>query len=247
MVLSMERWVGKVAVVTGASVGIGAAITEELVVAGLTVVGLARRKEKIEELSQKLSHEKGKLYSVKCDITKEQDILKAFQWIEENVGHPQILINNAGIAEKTSITDGDTAAWKKVFDVNVFGLLIASREIIRILKKNSLPGHIVNINSTVRHVPRYLPGINVYPASKWAVTSITDYTSKELLFEKINNIKVTSVSPGLTKSEITDGDIGQLLKGSPIMEAEEVADAVLHVLSTPQHVQFTRKVLESDN
>ncbi|KAL1517898.1 hypothetical protein ABEB36_001602 [Hypothenemus hampei] len=244
MVLSMERWIGQVAVVTGASSGIGAAITEELVVAGVKVVGLARRKERIEELSKKLSNKKGKLYSLKCDVTIEQEILKAFQWIDENVGHPQILINNAGIVQKNTLTDGDTAAWKKVFDVNVFGLLITSREIIRILKKTNLPGHIVNINSVAGHISLNFPGMNVYPASKFAVTSITDYTSKELLFEKINNIKVTSVSPGVTKSEIIDANMDEALQHMPIMPAQEVADSVLYVLSTPQHVQVDELIIQ---
>ncbi|KAL1517897.1 hypothetical protein ABEB36_001601 [Hypothenemus hampei] len=245
MVLSMERWVGKVAVVTGASVGIGAAIAEALVAAGLNVVGLARRKEKIEELSQKLSNKKGKLYSLKCDVTKEQEILNAFQWIEENVGHPQILINNAGILQKNTITDGDTAAWKKVFDVNVFGLLIASREIIRILKKNNLPGHIVNINSIAGHIPLNFPVINVYPASKYAVTCITDYTSKELLFEKINNIKVTSVSPGGVETEIfSAGALDKPPSHFPQLQSEEVADAVLYVLSTSQNVQINELTIK---
>ncbi|KAL1517899.1 hypothetical protein ABEB36_001602 [Hypothenemus hampei] len=244
MVLSMERWVGKVAIVTGASAGIGAAIAEELVVAGVKVVGLARRKERIEELSKKLSNKKGRLYSLKCDVTKEQEILKAFQWIDENVGHPQILINNAGIIQKNTLTDGDTAAWKKVFDVNVFGLLIASREIIRILKKNNLPGHIVNINSVGGHYSLNFPGMNVYPASKYAVRCITDYTSKELLYEKVNNIKVTSVSPGATDTEIIDEEMKELAKGIPLMPAEEVADSVLYVLSTPQHVQVDELIIQ---
>ncbi|KAJ8916022.1 hypothetical protein NQ315_010890, partial [Exocentrus adspersus] len=80
MVLSMDRWVGKVAIVTGASSGFGASIAEGLVRQGLKVVGLARRKDKLEGLAQKLSNKKGKLYPVQADITKEEDILNAFKW-----------------------------------------------------------------------------------------------------------------------------------------------------------------------
>ncbi|KAL1517896.1 hypothetical protein ABEB36_001600 [Hypothenemus hampei] len=245
MVLSMERWVGTVAIVTGASAGIGAATAEALVVAGLKVVGLARRKERIEELSKKLSNQKGKLYALKCDLSKEQDILKAYQWIEENVGHPQILINNAGVILKSSITDGDTAGWKKLYDVNVFGLLITSREIIRILKKNNLPGHIVNINSIVGQSLMHFPGLNVYPSSKWAVTSITNYTSKELLSQQINNIKVTSLSPGGVATEIFPAaNLEDLPTDVPRLKSEEVADAVVYVLSTAQEVQINELTIQ---
>ncbi|KAG8250201.1 Dehydrogenase/reductase SDR member 11, partial [Homalodisca vitripennis] len=95
----MDKWRGKVAIVTGASAGIGAAVVQALVHHGMVVVGLARRTEKIEEMSAALSKagEKGKLVGIKTDLKKEGDILSAFQWVEKELGGPDVLVNNAGI------------------------------------------------------------------------------------------------------------------------------------------------------
>ena len=95
--LKMDRWTGKVAVVTGASVGIGAEIAEALVRSGIKVVGVGRRVQKIRDLATKLKSQKGALYPMECDVRKEEDILKVFRWTEEELGGVDILINNAGI------------------------------------------------------------------------------------------------------------------------------------------------------
>lgn len=94
----MERWSGKVAVVTGASAGIGAQITIDLANAGLTVIGLARRKECVEALKSQVKSSVGSIVGYKCDISKLDSIKTAFSWIESNYGVVNILINNAGIA-----------------------------------------------------------------------------------------------------------------------------------------------------
>lgn len=92
-----NRWVGKIALVTGASAGIGASITEELAKAGVKVFGLARRAEKVEELKKKVGNVKGEIIPLKGDIAKEEDIVAAFKTIKEKFGTIHILINNAGI------------------------------------------------------------------------------------------------------------------------------------------------------
>jgi NADP+-dependent farnesol dehydrogenase len=93
----MEKWRGKVAVVTGASAGIGAAIVRDLAKNGVTVVGLARRVEKIEEIARDFPVEYGKVHAYHCDVSNLQTIRDAFKWIEEKFGVVNILVNNAGI------------------------------------------------------------------------------------------------------------------------------------------------------
>ncbi|XP_018576001.1 farnesol dehydrogenase-like isoform X2 [Anoplophora glabripennis] len=190
MVLSMERWVGKVAVVTGASSGIGAAIAEALVERGLKVAGLARRKDRLDALAQKLSNKKGKLYPVQTDITKEEDIINAFKWIKENLGPIHILVNNAGVLGQTSLVDGNIEIWENILDVNVLGLSIATREAIRDMRANNVDGHIIHINSVAGHQVSQIPNMNFYPASKFAVTALAETLRLEMLNLKLK-IKIT--------------------------------------------------------
>lgn len=97
----MDRWVAKLAIVTGATAGIGEAISKSLVKHGVKVVGLARRLEKLEEMTKALG--KDKFYAIQCDIQKEEDILKAFERINSELGGADILVNNAGVSTRSSI------------------------------------------------------------------------------------------------------------------------------------------------
>lgn len=146
----------------------------------MQVVGLARRKENIEQLAKNLSKEKGKLYAVKADMSKEEDILAAFKWIKANVGPVHILINNAGVVQETQLIGGDAKKWKFVFDVNVLGVCIATREAIASMKENKIDGHIVHISSTLGHKIIDVPNLNVYPSSKHALRALTETLRLEL-------------------------------------------------------------------
>lgn len=97
----MDSWAGKVAVVTGASAGIGTAIAKSLIDHRVKVVGLARRKDRLQELAQKFG--KDKFFPVQCDAYKEEEILSAFKWVNEKLGGADILVNNAGVATTSSI------------------------------------------------------------------------------------------------------------------------------------------------
>lgn len=97
----MHRWRGKVAIVTGASAGIGAAIAKALPSHDIKVVGLARNIEKLEKLADELGRDK--FFPIKCDVTKEEDILKACKWVEKELGGADILINNAGVAQLNAL------------------------------------------------------------------------------------------------------------------------------------------------
>ncbi|KAK4879339.1 hypothetical protein RN001_007485 [Aquatica leii] len=237
MAFPMNKWLGKVAVVTGASAGIGAAICEQLVESGLKVVGLARRKERVENLAKQLEGKNGKLYAFKADMTKEEDILSAFNWVTKNLGPIDVLINNVGIFKEHSFLDGSTKDWKDTFDTNVLSLCIATREAIKIMKQNKIDGHIVCINSIGGHkIPVSFP-INVYGASKYAVTALAETLRVEL--NSIGSkIKISSVSPGAVKTELVASLPPEAIAAIPFLEPADVANAVMYILNTPQHVQI---------
>nr|CAD7255833.1 unnamed protein product [Timema shepardi] len=236
----MERWSGKVALVTGASSGIGAAIAQELVRHGLKVVGLARRVERVEELAAGLKSAPGKLYAVKADISKEEDIIAAFDWIKKNLGGVDILVNNAGLGTTEVLSNIGDASWR-VLDVNVKGLCISTREALKSMKERGVnDGHIIHINSVLGHsLPSTMP-VSIYHASKYAVTVLTEGLRRELV-QLGSKTKITSVSPGLVETEIADA-LGPEIKeriyaNNPCLQAKDIADAVIYTLGTPPHVQ----------
>lgn len=192
----MSRWSEKLAVVTGASSGIGAAICIELVNAGLKVVGLARRQERVEELKSKLpANLADKLFSFKCDISKEEDIKAAFAWIESTFGGVDVLVNNAGIVRSTNLVSPDnTTAIREVLDTNVMGVVLCTREAFQSMKSRNVDGHVILINSIVGHQVPFFAGIrpssNIYSPSKYAVTAMTEVFRQEFQSEG-TKIKIT--------------------------------------------------------
>jgi NADP+-dependent farnesol dehydrogenase len=231
----MERWSGRVAVVTGASSGIGAAIAAELTKKGLKVVGLARRVERMEELSKSLESAIGKLYAIKCDIGKESDVVSAFKWVKDNLGGVDILINNAAVGTNTSLTGGSTEEIKKMLDINVLALSVCTIQAFQSMKERGVDdGHIIHINSILGHTP---PGdfLAIYGATKHAVTALTEGLRREII-KLQSKIRVTSVSPGLVNTEMPPQEY---LKNSPYLNPEDIADGVLYVLETPPHVQVS--------
>lgn len=183
----MDRWFGKVAVVTGASSGIGAAIAIDLVNAGMKVVGLARRVELVAELKNCIAKEsKGKLFPLKCDVTNETEVRSIFKWIEENLGGVDVMINNAGILRKVNLVDLDnTNAIREIVDTNIMGYVYCTREAFHSMKKRNVSGHIILMNSIAGHKVIYsvgsLPSFNIYTPTKYAITAMTEILRQELI------------------------------------------------------------------
>ncbi|XP_067007548.2 farnesol dehydrogenase [Anabrus simplex] len=256
---TMERWVGRVALVTGTSAGIGAAIAYQLQDHGINVVAVARRVEKIEEAVAKARegaktrgryHETkvtpGKLYAKKCDIAKEEDILGLFKWIKETLGGVDILVNNAGLAKMTNPSEAPTEEWKLQLDVNVLGLSICTREAVQSMRTRGVDdGHIIHISSVVGHFV-FMAQLAMYCATKHAVMALTEGLRKDFVEHK-SNMKITCVSPGAVATEIGDDNpemqTEQFLT-MPRLQPEDCADAVLYAISTPPHVQIHEIIIK---
>lgn len=218
---------GKTALVTGASSGMGFAIAERLQKAGAKVFGLCRNTSNIPS----------GVTAVQCDLSKANQINAAFGGLDEL----DILINNAGIAVLSGITDGDPTDWEKMWQVNVHALAICCQKALPLFPKSG--GQIINISSMSGHrVPR--TG-GFYAPTKFAVRAISDALRSELRFAG-NKTRVACVSPGFVDTPLLDvyfkGREDQLDKTKSSMKMltpEDVAESVMHMLLTPKHVDLT--------
>jgi len=229
---------GKVAVVTGASSGIGEATVRALAAEGASVVAGARRKERLDGLVEEVSRDGGKAIAVECDVTDESQAQDLIRRAVEEYGRIDILVNNAGVMLLSTVGKGLSDQWRQMFEVNVMGLLYATEAAIGHMKGQG-SGHLVNISSVAgRKVTRDSSG--VYAGTKHAVNAISEGLRQELLED---NIRVTIVGPGAVATElpdhITDEDAREGLSGLLELErlqAEDIAEAVVYAATQPERV-----------
>ncbi|XP_041653010.1 dehydrogenase/reductase SDR family member 11-like [Cheilinus undulatus] len=243
----MDRWRGRVALVTGASVGIGAAIAKELVRQGMTVVGCARDLEKLQNLAAecKSAGHSGVFVPFKCDLSKEEEILSMFSAIKAQHKGVDVCINNAGLGHPEPLLHGKTSGWKNMLDVNVLGLSICTREAYQSMKERNIDdGHIIHINSMSGHRVVRHPDAHFYSATKYAVTALTEGLRQELREAK-THIKATCISPGVVETEFfqrfysdNPEKAAATLSNLKALQAVDLANAVTYVLSAPSHVQI---------
>lgn len=190
----MERWAGKTCIVTGASSGIGAACAIDFVKAGMKVAALARREDRLNELKSSLPENlRGNFNPIRCDVTDEADVIRAFRWVDEHLGGVHVLINNAGIAKSFNLVARDnTADVRAIVDTNIMGVVYCVREAYQQMLKNKVDGHVVIVNSIAGHTVPFIPGhsLNIYAATKHAVTAMTE-TYRQEFSNTGTNIKVT--------------------------------------------------------
>ncbi len=234
----MPKLDGKVAVVTGASSGIGEATAEALAAEGATVVVAARREERLTDLAKRIEENGGRVLAAACDVADEGQAHGLIRKAEEEFGSVDILVNNAGVMLLSTVGKGLSEEWRRMFDVNVLGLLYTTDAAIETMKKQG-GGHLVNVSSVAgRKVTRDSSG--VYAGSKFAVGAISEGLRQELLED---NIRVTIVEPGAVETEladhITDEDARQSLGGLlnlEILQAEDIANAIVYAVTQPERV-----------
>ncbi|KAG7240793.1 hypothetical protein INR49_026380 [Caranx melampygus] len=242
----MDRWRGRVALVTGASVGIGAAVARELVRSGMKVVGCARDVDKIQKLSAECQTAglSGVLVPFKCDLTNEEEILSMFSIIKEQHKGVDVCINNAGLGHSEPLLSGKTSSWRSMLDVNVLALSVCTREAYQSMKERNVDdGHIININSMSGHRVNHNSSAHFYSATKYAVTALTEGLRQELR-EANTHIRATCISPGVVKTEFVlrfcgnDAEKAAAAYSFEPLKAIDVANTVTYVLSAPPHVQI---------
>lgn len=229
----------KLALITGATSGIGKATAEAFANQNIDLIICGRRTERLENLKKELS-KKVKIYTLQFDVRDKLAVSNAIASLPDAFQNIDILVNNAGNAVGlSSIQEGETEDWDYMIDANVKGLLYVSKAVISgmVYRKS---GHIVNISS-IAGKEVYANG-NVYCASKHAVDALTKGMRLDLYK---HGIKVTSINPGMVETEFSNirfkGDekrAAKVYEGVTPLTAEDIADTILFCVTRMAHVQI---------
>lgn len=233
----MSKLSGKVAVVTGASKGIGAAIAKALAAEGAAVVvNYASSREGAEQTVAEIARNGGKAVAMQGDVAKSADVERLFAETQKAFGRLDVLVNNAGVYKFAPLAEVTEEEFHRIFNTNVLGLLLASRESLKYFGPDG--GSIINIGSVVTELNP--PGSSVYTAAKSAVDAITKVLAKELGPKKI---RVNALNPGLV---ITDGTVTQGIAGSDF-EKQMVAQTPLGRAGQPEDIARVAVFLASSD
>jgi 3-oxoacyl-[acyl-carrier protein] reductase len=246
--ITMSKLQGKVAVVTGASKGIGAEIARDLAAAGASVVvNYASSREGADKVVADIKAKGGKAIAVQGDVGKAADVQRLFAETKKAYGHLDILVNNAGVYGFSPIDGVTEDDFHRHFNTNVLGLLLATREALKIF--NPEGGSVINIGSAVTTVTP--PNTVVYTATKGAVNAITAVLAKELAARKI---RVNSINPGGVETEgtVTAGVIGsdwekQLIADTPLGRMGKTNDIapIASFLASPDSGWLTGELISA--
>ncbi len=233
----------KVALVTGASSGIGEAIARMLAREHARVVVLARREARLAALCDQLRALPGasEPLALVCDLRDEAAIARAFATVRDRCGGVDILVNNAGLGRNAPLCSGATADFREMLELNVLALAVCTREAIADMRRRGDDGHVVHVSSMAAHrIPR---GSGMYGATKFAVRALLESLRQELR-EAGSRIRVGAVSPGYVRTEFAevferDPDAGARTYGRfTVLEPADVAALVRQLLLAPPHVQI---------
>jgi len=246
----MDRWVNKIAIVTGASSGIGRAIAELLVSNGLRVVGIDLNVDKIKILAEEWKSKSGKLIPLQCDLANESEIVRSLEWIEKNLGVVEILVNNAVVNIPARLVETSIEDWNRVWNVNVLAPVVLIQGVLKLLQKKGLnTGAIININDicawNTAKCDRSQQQISTsYLATKSALRALSDNLRSELA-QIQSNVKVINIVLGLVETESTE----QLLRSkgqlNSALKPKDVADAVVLAIQTPDDVLIQDLVIST--
>jgi 3-oxoacyl-[acyl-carrier protein] reductase len=232
----MSKLAGKVAIVTGASKGIGASIAKHLAVAGASVVvNYSSSKTGADRVVAEIERDGGKAVAIGANCAEQTEIARLFSEAKKAFGHLDILVNNAGVYDFAPIEEVTCDHFHKLFNLNVLGLLLASQQAVKHF--GSEGGSIINISSVVASSAP--PGASVYSATKAAVDAITRSLAQEL---GPRHIRVNSINPGMVETEgvhaagLSEGDFRKQFESRAplgrIGQPQDIAPAAVFLASS---------------
>jgi NADP-dependent 3-hydroxy acid dehydrogenase YdfG len=226
-----------VAVVTGASSGLGTHFSRALIERGATVFGLARSADTLETLREELGDA---FHPLPCDVRDEDQVAEAFATVREEGGRLDVLLNNAGLGQFGPVDDLPLEEWDVQMDTNVRGVFLCTREAVPTMREQNeasgFGGHIVNIASIAGLLGN--PNLTAYNASKFGVRGFSEALMKEV---RDDGIKVTCLYPGSIETNFFDV-AGVDMTDNPL-RPEDVAATVVHVLESPANHLISELVM----
>ncbi|ASF39614.1 NAD(P)-dependent oxidoreductase [Halobacillus halophilus] len=240
----MTKLSNKVAIITGASSGIGKAIAHHLADTGANVVLAARRSERLQELANEITESYNvEAKVVETDVTKKEDVEQLVKETKDQFGSVDILVNNAGVMLLSFLKNDHVDEWEQMVDVNIKGVLFGIHASLPVMLDQDA-GHIINVSSVAGH--EVFPSSTVYSATKYAVRALSMGMEKEL---SRSGVRVTNISPGAVDTEltehITDGEVLDMFKDRSMdpLEANDIARAVAYAATQPSNVNVNEVIV----
>jgi NADP-dependent 3-hydroxy acid dehydrogenase YdfG len=206
----------------------------------------ARRKDRLDALAETINGEGGRAVVFEADIGNEAQARGFVDGTAEELGRLDILVNNAGLMLLGPVEGVETDQWRRMVDVNVLGLLYCTQAAMPLIR-DSGGGHIVNVSSVAGRVASF--GSAVYNLTKWGVTGFSEALRQEALN---SNIRVTCVEPGFVDTELQGHNEHPMVVEATekmreeigtILEAEDIARAILYIVSQPEHVAINEVLI----
>ena len=236
---------GRIALVTGASSGIGEATALALSAAGAKVALAARRRERLDAIATRIRDSGGDALVIVADLANEDEAQRAVHETEAHFGRLDILVNNAGVMYLEPIVGADLARWRHMFELNVLGLIAATQAALPGMSTRR-DGHIVNVSSTAGRVAN--AGAAAYAGTKFGVVGFSEALRKEVYKD---GIRVTVIEPGVVATELrehiahapTQQAINAWAEAMRQLQPEDVANAIVFCVAQPAHVNINEVLM----
>lgn len=235
----------QIALVTGASSGIGEATALALAERGMRVALAARRADQLEALAERIRQAGGEALALVADVTNEEQTRAMVQRTQEEWGRIDILVNSAGLMLLGPIAEANTEDWRRMISTNLLGLLYATHSVLPIMKAQG-SGHIVNISSAAGRTVR--AGSGVYNATKWGVGALSEALRQECVQD---HIRVTIIEPGIVNTDLATHITNPAAREIALrrreeitpLRSEDVASAIVYAVTQPPYVDVNEILL----
>jgi NADP-dependent 3-hydroxy acid dehydrogenase YdfG len=229
---------GLVALITGASSGIGDATARALGAAGADIAIAARRNDRLEALAKDMQKQGVNVFAIPADLVHEEENRRIVGDTEDHFGRLDILVNNAGVMHLAPVESANIDDWRRMLELNVLALMVSSQAVLPGMR-NRGGGHIVNISSTAGRISNATA--SGYSASKFGVNAFSEALRKEIYKD---NIRVSVIEPGAVATELrehvlhepTRKAVNSWAEAMRQLQPEDIANAVLYCVTQPAHV-----------